>query len=230
MLILHQLSRVASHNREQFEQLHRDQWLPSVAQIGSCRFAWYAMATPLARRTDEVATITVIPQDDVDEFFAAVRSGSLAALASEISALRDSVETRLMRPIDYDPWARSGVEIPAEPVFGPTATYMHDFVPPCDGQMNAYSDMMRDKYMALTDADLSGVVLRMSWQTVAGGGPVPEMFNLSEVLDLDMLQALFVHDVPREQKAMGTWMWDALAVRDQWTTRLLRCAEWSPVK
>jgi hypothetical protein len=140
------------------------------------------------------------------------------------------VQTRLLRPIDYDPWTATIGTIPDGPVEGEVVAYMHDFVPPATGQMRAYVDMMRERYMALTDKELSGVVLRASWQTVSGGGPLPEMFNLSQILDLDALVTLIAHEVPREYKQMGTWMWEALAVRDQWTTRLARSSTWSPVK
>ena len=34
--------------------------------------------------------------------------------------------------------------------------------------------------------------------------------------------------VPDQMKAPGTWMHDALEVRDQWTSRLLRTSAWSP--
>lgn len=140
------------------------------------------------------------------------------------------MQTRLLRPIDYDPWMAAKTEIPDSPLEGECATYMHDFVPPVTGQMIGYIDMMRERYMALTEKELSGVVLRTSWQTVAGGGPIPEMFNLSEIRDVGALVTLITNDVPREFKAMGTWMWEALATRDQWTTRLARSATWSPVK
>ena len=56
------------------------------------------------------------------------------------------------------------------------------------------------------------------------------MFNLSQIIDLDALVTLIAHEIPREYKKMGTWMWEALAARDQWTTRLARSATWSPVK
>jgi hypothetical protein len=36
-------------------------------------------------------------------------------------------------------------------------------------------------------------------------------------------------EIPGEYKQIGSWMWDALAVRDRWTTRLLRSATWSPI-
>ncbi len=108
--------------------------------------------------------------------------------------------------------------------------YMHDFVPPVTGQMQAYVDMMRARYMALSEQALSSVVLRASWQTLGGGGPMPEMFNLSEIRDPDALVNLLAYEIPREHKEMGTWMWDALATRDRWTTRLLRSVSWSPVQ
>ncbi len=231
MLALHQIHRVRPGRDASFESLVRDRWLPAVATIDGCRFAWYATATPIARHSDEVATITIMRDGTaLDGFLTEVRGGRLTSLAKEIRDHRSGSETRMMLPIDYDPWTRSGVEVPDTAQDGPVVAYMHDFVPPEIGQMRGYASMMRDRYMALTEKDLSGVVLRTSWQTVPGGGPLPEMFNLSEIRDVGMLNALLVHEIPREQKAMGSWMWEALAVRDRWTTRLLRCASWSPVK
>jgi hypothetical protein len=96
--------------------------------------------------------------------------------------------------------------------------------------MRGYVDMMRERYMALSSKELSGVVLHASWRTVSGGGPLPEMFNLSVIRDVDALVQLIAHEIPREFKAMGSWMWEALATRDRWTTRLLRSATWSPVR
>jgi hypothetical protein len=37
------------------------------------------------------------------------------------------------------------------------------------------------------------------------------------------------HDLPPEASAPGTWLHDALEVRDQWESRLLRSAAWSPL-
>jgi hypothetical protein len=36
-------------------------------------------------------------------------------------------------------------------------------------------------------------------------------------------------EVPAERRGPGTWMNDALAYRDQWESRLLRTAAWSPL-
>ena len=36
-------------------------------------------------------------------------------------------------------------------------------------------------------------------------------------------------DLPIERREPGTYMYDALAYRDQWRSRLLRTAAWSPL-
>jgi hypothetical protein len=49
------------------------------------------------------------------------------------------------------------------------------------------------------------------------------------VLFPERLPALFTRDLPAAVKQPGTWMHDALAVRDDWESRLLRTATWSPL-
>jgi len=45
----------------------------------------------------------------------------------------------------------------------------------------------------------------------------------------ERLTGLFTRDLPPEVQAPGTWMHDALEVRDDWESRLLRSAAWSPL-
>ena len=40
---------------------------------------------------------------------------------------------------------------------------------------------------------------------------------------------LLATDLPLERREPGTYMYDALAFRDQWKSRLLRTAAWSPL-
>jgi hypothetical protein len=228
MLFLHQIHELAPGAADEFERFTRDEWLPVVNSHDGSRFAWYGMPTSVARFADEAITIVAFDDNAAFERFAWAERDSTAT--HSLAERRQAVQTRLLRPIDYDPWTASGAIIPDGPRDGESVPYMHDFVPPVTGQMRGYIDMMRERYMALTDKELSGVVLRTSWQTVSGGGSIPEMFNLSEIRDVDALVALIAHEIPREYKQMGTWMWEALATRDQWTTRLARCATWSPVK
>ena len=39
---------------------------------------------------------------------------------------------------------------------------------------------------------------------------------------------LLTSEVPARYKEPGTWMHDALALRDRWESRLLRTVDWSP--
>ena len=45
----------------------------------------------------------------------------------------------------------------------------------------------------------------------------------------ERLPGLFTRELPAQVKGPGTWMHDALSFRDQWESRLLRTAAWSPL-
>ncbi len=231
MRYIHQILRVPLPRRAALEARLRDDWLPAVARGGDARLAWVASAMDLAVRADEVCAITVLRDDAaLARFGERVRTGDLASLAAEVAGETTSMEVRLLAPLRYNPFTFELDAIPAEPVVAPTTSYMHDFVPPVIGQNRGYEDLMEARYMALSDQELSNVVLRGAFETVAGGGPMPEHFNLSEIRSTDGLIQLLAHEIPKEYKAMGTWMWEALGVRDRWTTRLVRSAAWSPVR
>jgi len=40
---------------------------------------------------------------------------------------------------------------------------------------------------------------------------------------------MLANDLPPAATAPGTWMHDALELRDRWQSRLLRSASWSPL-
>jgi hypothetical protein len=229
MILLHQVHSLRSGAGPEFEELTRDRLLPLSASE-TARFAFYAVPTGAAIHQDEVITMIALKDGDaLGRFSERVRTGDLANTGNQLAALRTDVATRLLKPLDYDPSQLRIEDIPASVRLKPAVSYMHDFVPPVIGQNHAYVDMMRERYMALTETELSGVVLRLSWETVWGGGPVPEMFNLSEIRSPSALLQLVGKEIPGEYKQIGSWMWDALGVRDRWTTRLLRSATWSPI-
>ena len=51
---------------------------------------------------------------------------------------------------------------------------------------------------------------------------------MQRILDPDRLLGLLTTDIPAEMRAPGTWMHDALTLRDRWESMLLRTAPWSP--
>jgi hypothetical protein len=52
---------------------------------------------------------------------------------------------------------------------------------------------------------------------------------MQRIHDTDALLKLFQTEIPPEHRGPGTWMHDALELRDRWTSRLLRTSSWSPL-
>ena len=88
---------------------------------------------------------------------------------------------------------------------------------------------MQKVYMAIPDDALLQIVIWAGLETVAGGGPNPESLNISHVRDASALTQLLAFEAPRDNKQIGSWMYDALKLRDTWTTRLVRSLPWSPL-
>jgi hypothetical protein len=231
MLYVHQLLTAPASRRVAVDAFLRDEWLPAVAHEDGARLAWVAYGMDGSVAPDDVCMLTLVRDAAALERFGdRIRSGDLAAPAGRLAGMVRSQRVRMMKPLRYSRFEDAIEKVPAEPQAGPTAAYMHDFVPPIPGQNRAYEDLMAERYMNLSDSALSEIVLRASCETVAGGGPQPEHFNLSEIRSSEALVKLLVYEIPKEHKQMGTWMWEALGVRDQWTTRLVRSATWSPVR
>jgi hypothetical protein len=67
------------------------------------------------------------------------------------------------------------------------------------------------------------------FQAALGAPRRREVGLWQKVLWPERLPMLFTRDLPKDIKAPGTWMNDALRVRDDWESRLLRTASWSPL-
>ena len=52
---------------------------------------------------------------------------------------------------------------------------------------------------------------------------------MQKVIDHGVLLGLLENETPAAMKQPGTFMHDALQVRDQWESRLLRTSAWSPL-
>ena len=68
-------------------------------------------------------------------------------------------------------------------------------------------------------------VFRPAW----GAGRWREVVLWQKVTQLKAITPLVTTEVPPEYRAPGTWMHDALEVRDDWESKLLRTTAWSPL-
>ena len=73
------------------------------------------------------------------------------------------------------------------------------------------------------------VEIQAAYRTAFGSHRRREIVLWQKVLLHDALLNLIVEEMPQEYKKPGLWMLDALALRDQWQSRLLRTSSWSPL-
>jgi hypothetical protein len=230
LFFVHQIHAVGSSTAGAFETTLRERWCPAVASDAGTKVVWCARSMPGAIAFPEIITLTAVADGPALERYGdRLRGGDLAADADALAALRTEVVTRVMTPLKFHPLA---FDLDALPVEGPErdgAIYLHDFVPPRIGAQRAYEDAMEKVYMSMPDDELLQIVIWAGLETVAGGGPVPESLNISHVRDAAAETQLLSFEAPRENKQLGKRMYDALKLRDTWTTRLVRGLRWSPL-
>ncbi|GMU77974.1 MAG: hypothetical protein AMXMBFR46_07710 [Acidimicrobiia bacterium] len=231
MLYVHQVHAITSGTAPAFEEVLRERWAPALGREPGMRLAWCARSMPGAISFPEVITLTALTDGAaLERYGIRVREGDLREDARRLQDLRLGVATRILTPLAFNPLVVDVDALPVEPDDGPTEMYMHDFVPPRIGMQRAYEDAMQQVYMSMPSNELLQIVIWAGLETVAGGGPVPESLNISHVRDADAVTKLLAFEAPRENKQLGSWMYDALKLRDTWTTRLVRCLSWSPVR
>jgi len=230
MFFVHQIHALSSATAAEFETTLREEWCPAVAREAGAKVVWCARSMPGAISFPEIITLTAVADGStLERYGERVRSGDLVGESDALAALRTKLTTRIMTPLKFNPLA---FDLDALPLVGPErdgAMYLHDFVPPRIGAQRAYEDAMEKVYMSMPDDELLQIVIWAGLETVAGGGPVPESLNISRVRSAAAETQLLAFEAPRENKQLGNWMYDALQLRDTWTTRLVRGLRWSPL-
>jgi hypothetical protein len=230
LFYVHNIHSITSGKAEAYEAALRERWASAVAREPGMRLAWCARSMPGAISFPEIITLTAIADGAaLERYGERVRAGDLHDDAVALAGLRDELTTRVFTPLAFNPLTVDIDAIPTEYTDGSTEMYLHDFVPPRLGMQRAYEQAMEKVYMSMSDNELLQIVIWAGLETVAGGGPVPESLNISHVRDADAITSLLAFEAPRENKQLGSWMYDALKLRDSWTTRLVRSLPWSPI-
>ena len=110
--------------------------------------------------------------------------------------------------------------------------YMEDTMWPHEGKLLDYIDASGTVYAKSLEHRDSGaprfLEIEAGFQPACGSHVKREVMLMQRILDPDRLLGLLMTDIPAEMRAPGTWMHDALELRDQWESQLLRTAAWSP--
>jgi hypothetical protein len=228
-LFVHETHRVRGALEEQFEAHYRHGWLAALAEDDDARLVWYAQQAHGSGPAYRVCTITAVRDAAAyGRLVDRVATGDLRAWARDLDGLQHDSVGKLLQPLPWSPVAELDLaSVPTDPEADHEPTlFMEDTGWP-HKPLDDYTAFWRDVYAPLLSRS---VLLRIEacFQVPFGGGRRPEAILLQEVVDHQALLRLFETETPAAMRRPGTFMHDALEVRDQWESRLLRTSRWSP--
>jgi hypothetical protein len=235
MLLLHEVHRVRGAREDDFEAAFRDAWLPELAAGDDARLLYFLHLAHGSGRAYTVVTVTGVRDGAAYERVArSVQDGSLRGWAHDVDQLRHGVTGKVLLPV---PWSPPLVEdldaVPTTPGEHPLTIFMEDTAWPHDGMLDEYLAKAQAVYApSLVESRKGGraiLELRAVFQTAFGTGRRSEVVLWQQVLDHARLLWLLENEVAPEHRQPGSWMHDALEVRDDWESRLLRSVAWSPL-
>ena len=235
MLLLHEVHRVAGAREEDFDRSYREEFLPALGQTDDARLLWYLRLAHGSGAAYTVLTITGCRDAAAWSTLAErIRHGDLAAWSARVDGMRHACEAKMVTPVTWSP--RQEIEMASVPITGEEhelSLFMEDTAWPFPGGLQAYLEAAGTLYDTTLAKSKEGghpiIELEAAYQPVYGTHQMTEVILWQRVVNQKALLYLLAHDLPPSATAPGTWMHDALAVRDQWESRLLRTASWSPL-
>jgi hypothetical protein len=233
MLFLHELHRIVGAREDDFEAHVRDGWMGALAKSGDARLAWHLKLAHGTNRAYFHVTITALRDGAAYEQLARrVADGDLRSWAAEADTMRHGVRGKVLLAAPWSPLTEIPLDdIPVDGGAHEPTLFMEDSAWPYEGKLDDYLDAARTHYAPSLDqrTERSLIELVAVFQAALGAPRRREVVLWQRVLFPERLPALFTHDLPAPVKGPGTWMHDALQVRDDWESRLLRTCVHSPL-
>ena len=206
MLFMHEVHKVRGRAEDEFEAAFRGGWLPMLGDGDDARLLWYANHAHGSGPAYTVVTVT------------AVRDGT----AWERLAQR-------IQKGDLRAWMRDLDDVPTDAREHELTLYMEDTMWPYADKFGEYIDRCGEVYSKSLDHPNPLLTIEAAFQPALGSHVRREVALMQRIHDSQALLRLLQTEIPPEHRGPGTWMHDALDLRDQWTSRLLRTSSWSPL-
>ena len=234
-LFVHETHRVVGARADEHEAAFRDRLMPTLAEGGDARLLHYLHHAHGTGRAYTVVTVTAVRDGTAWEaLHRRLREGDLASWSRDLDALVHRRDGKVLVPVPWSPVGEVDLDtVSVDPAAQHELTlFMEDTGWPYDGGLAAYLEALRTQYAPMLEASTrSGggmLELRAVLQPAWGAGSAREVVLWQKVRHARAVTALVGSEVPPEHRAPGMWMHDALAVRDDWESRLLRTTRWSP--
>ena len=233
-LYLHELHRVVGRCEDEFESAFRDPggWMQRLGERDDARLLWFATQAHGTGPAYRVITITAIADGAAWERLARnMQDGDLTDWVHHADSLRHDVTAKLLLPVRWSPLNDMDLAAePAVPADHEPTLFMEDTGWP-HTPLDDYVDFWERVYYPLLANQPEATRLleiQACWVPALGAGRRPEAILWQRIHSQDRFMKLLTTEVPPEQRAPGTYMDTALDFRDQWESRLLRTAPWSP--
>jgi hypothetical protein len=235
MLLIHEVHKVAGRHEEAFDAAYRDELIPTLGKGDGSRVLWYLRLAHGSGAAYTVVTITGCRDAAAwSELADRIRGGDLAEWSSRVDGMRHHCTAKLLTPVSWSP--RQDIDLESVPTSGDEhelTLFMEDTAWPYSGGLAKYlaaAGTLYDRTLAESKQGGHSIIeLEAAYQPVYGSHTTTEVILWQRVVNQKALLYLLANDLPASATAPGTWMHDALAVRDQWESRILRSASWSPL-
>lgn len=232
MLLLHEVHKVRGAKEDDFEAIFRDGWLAELAKGDDARLLYFMHLAHGSGEAYTVTTLTAVRDGAAWERLAGrVQDGDLRSLARDTDQFRHHVRGKFLLTVPWAPPVADLDEVPMSPQEHELTLFMEDTAWPHEGMLDDYLEAARTHYApSIAEGRGRGILELLSvFQTAWGSGRRLEVVLWQRITNHDALKNLLLTEVPAEYRAPGTWMHDALRVRDNWESRLLRTTAWSPL-
>ncbi len=231
MLFMHEVHGVRGRAEDDFEAAFRDGWMPMLAAGDDARLLWYTNHAHGSGPAYTVVTVTAVRDGTAWERLALrIQRGDLRTWMRDIDELRHDVEAKLLVPLPWSPLQEVDFEdVPTDGRTHELTLYMEDTMWPYEDRLLEYIDRCGEVYSKSLDHPNPLLSIEAAFQPALGSHLRREVALMQRIHSADILLRLLQTEIPPEHRAPGTWMHDALELRDQWTSRLLRTSSWSPL-
>lgn len=232
-LLLHETHTVIGRYEDEFEDAYRGPggYMEKLESCDDARLLWYLDQVHGTGPAYTVTTVTALRDESAWMRLAdRIHDGDMRKWAGELDRLRHDATSKVLRPLAWSEMQDVDLAVvPAAPADHELTLFMEDTAYPHEGMVHDYIAKAGEQYAPSLRRPNPLLEMVGAFQPCFGTGRRREIVLWQRVADHQALLGLFTTAVPAKFKAPGTWMHDALQVRDQWTSRLLRTSSWSPL-
>jgi hypothetical protein len=229
VLFLHEVHRLVGTKWRDFERAIRDDFRQILDKGDDGRLLWYFHQAHGTGLSYTVVTVTAFTGAQAwHDFALRWQQGDLRGFAAELDRLRHDVRGKLLLPTRWSPMQDVDfARVDAAPAEHEPSMYMEDTGWPFEDKLDEYVDALGEWYEPMV-RDSRLIELQAFLQPAHGAGPRREVVLVQKLKDDNQLLRLLTYEEPESYPA-DSWMTKALTLRDQWESRLLRTAPWSPL-